>query len=170
MMERMKKHPKKTARESYFWTEEDREFNLESMRKYLQERPEMDKQLEKMIAPCIAGGGNVLDPCGGIGPLTIHLHEKFPNAAFLGVDETPYLIDEARKLAANVKNVRFEVDDLYSLPEKFRKAFDVSICWKTLSWLPGYEEALRALVAITRAHMFISSLFYDGDIDYEIQV
>ncbi len=66
--------------------------------------------------------------------------------------------------------MRFEVADLYELPHTHKKQFDVTICWKTLTWLPAYEEALRALFSATRSHIFVSSLFYDGDIDYEIKV
>jgi len=56
------------------------------------------------------------------------------------------------------------------LRNTYKKAFDISICWKTLTWLPSYEYALRALVAVTKKHIFVSSLFYEGNIDSEIRV
>ena len=170
MMELMKKHPRRQAKKGYFIGTQDREFNLGSMRKYLKRKPEMDKVLETMIAPYMKTGIEVLDACCGIGHLTHSLHKKFPRAHYLGIDETPYLIKEARKLSAPESTVEFEIDDLYSLRSKYKKAFDISICWKTLTWLHSYEDALRALVAVSRKHIFLSSLFYEGDIDYEIHV
>jgi ubiquinone/menaquinone biosynthesis C-methylase UbiE len=98
------------------------------------------------------------------------LSEGSPEATFKGIDQTPYLIEEAKKLNAERKNVSFEVGDLFALPERYSKSFDLSINWKTLSWLPTYEDALVALMDVTKKHIFLSSLFYDGDIDFEIKV
>jgi 2-polyprenyl-3-methyl-5-hydroxy-6-metoxy-1,4-benzoquinol methylase len=171
MMEWMKKHSTKFLKKTYFEGELDKEFNLESMRKYVAQKPELDKLLEKKITPYLSEGSPVvLDACCGIGHLSIAFHHQFPNASFLGVDETTYLIEEARAIGGNGKNIRFETDNLYILPKKYEKAFDISICWKTLSWMRDYEEALRALFKLTTSHIFISSLFYEGDIDYEIKV
>ena len=55
-------------------------------------------------------------------------------------------------------------------PEKYKKKFDVSISWKTISWLPYYDQMLKDLIHITKNHIFLSSLFYEGDIDFEIKV
>ena len=56
------------------------------------------------------------------------------------------------------------------MPEKYSKQFDVSISRAVISWIPYYEDFLKSLVAATKSHIFISSLFYDGDIDFEIKV
>jgi ubiquinone/menaquinone biosynthesis C-methylase UbiE len=155
----------------YFTDEADKDFNIASMKKYVGQKQEMDKALEEMIRPYLASDiPSVLDTCCGIGHVLFFLNETHPQATFLGVDQTPYLIEEARELNAGRKNVSFEIGDLYELSAKYPKRFDLSINWKTLSWLPSYEEALKALFAITKKHVFISSLFYDGDIDFEIKV
>ena len=169
-MKHMKKHPTKPPREMYFHGDDDKEFNLESMRKYARTKPELDKTLETMIAPYVTGAPHILDACCGIGYLAHNLHTSFPRASFLGIDETPYLIKEALALFGSDTNLQFKVGDLYTLKKTYPKAFDISICWKTLSWLPSYEDALDNLLAATRSHIFISSLFYDGDIDFEIRV
>ena len=44
------------------------------------------------------------------------------------------------------------------------------ISWKTVSWLPYYDQMLRDLLHMTKNHIFLSSLFYEGDIDFEIKV
>ena len=140
------------------------------MKKYLTTKQEMDKILEDMVRPHLAGSPNVFDAGCGVGHLIRLLAEMNPRAQFLGVDQTDYLIEEARKLNADEANVAFEVGDILDLPMRYPKQFDLSIIWKTLSWLPYYEDAVRALVAVTKRHIFLSSLFYDGDIDFEIKI
>ncbi len=168
MMERMKKHSKK---DTYFEGAQDKDFNISSMQKYVLQKPELDKRLESMIAPYLQGEPlDIVDACCGIGHLIHGLHAAFPQHRYLGFDETPYLIDEAQKLCDGIEHVRFDVDDLFALPHSFEKAFDIAISWKTLSWLPDHEEALRALMKLARSHIFVSSLFYEGDIDFEIKV
>lgn len=164
--------PQKNRKEiSYFRGALDKKRTLRSMQKYITKKQELDKALEKLLAPILkSDASSVLDVCCGIGHLIYHLHEKFPHVQFLGIDETPYLVKEAKQLLKGAKNVRFEIGDLYNLPRTHRKAFDTTICWKTLTWLPSYEHALRAMLAATRKHIFVSSLFYEGNIDYEIRV
>ena len=50
------------------------------------------------------------------------------------------------------------------------KIFDITVCWKTLSWFDYYEDLLVGLINSTKKHIFISSLFFDGDIDFEVKV
>lgn len=161
----------KRHRPTYFKGEADKEFNLESMRKYVRQKQEIDKLLEKLITPYLSKGSPaVLDAACGIGHLIYHFAPQFPRAQFTGIDETPYLIEEGKKITAGMKNTRFFIDDLYTLDAKYPKAFDISVCWKTLSWIPAYEDAMRALVGATKSHIFVNSLFYEGEIDYEIKV
>jgi ubiquinone/menaquinone biosynthesis C-methylase UbiE len=162
----------------YFQGEADKEFNVASMKKYVTNKQEMDKALEEMIRPFLAslpagrqgGEPSVLDACCGVGHVISFLSEMNPAATFLGVDQTSYLIEEAKTLNEGREHVSFETGDLFDLPATYPKRFDLSINWKTLSWLPSYEDALKALFAVTKKHVFVSSLFYEGDIDFEIKV
>lgn len=156
---------------AYFKGESDKEFNIESMRKYVNERQEMDKELETFITPFLRQGNpNVLDAACGIGHLEYFFSDINPHARFLGVDQAAYLIEEARQVNRDKPNVSFETGDILDLSQKYPKAFDLSISWKTLSFVPSYEPMVRALMDVTRGHIFLSSMFYDGDIDYEIKV
>ena len=140
------------------------------MKKYVENKQEMDKFLERLITPYIKEKKlKILDACCGIGHLSYFLSKLSKDSEFLGVDETGYLIEEAKKYVRR-KNVKFVVDDIYDLPEKYPKFFDISINWKTLSWLPYYEECLKSLFSVTKKYIFLSSLFYEGDIDFEIKV
>lgn len=154
----------------YFKEKKDKKFVISSMKKYVNEKQEMDKLLESIIMPILAKNNlKILDACCGIGHIDYFLSELNYSNEFLGIDQTPYLIDEAKKLC-NKKNVSFKKGDIYDLPKKYPKYFDVTINWKTISWLPHYDEFIKSLFKITKSHIFLSSLFYDGDIDFEIKV
>lgn len=150
----------------------EREHALQSMRAYLRNKPEQVKFFEELVGPYLNESGvSVLDACCGIGDLTWFLAQLNPNAVFTGVDKAEFLIDEARKQFAGNPNVNFDQGDIYALSEQFgAKAFDFSVCKQTLSWLPGYQKPVEELMAVTRRAVFISSLFYDGRIDFETRV
>jgi len=160
-----------TRRYTYCSGKEDRDFVISSMKKYVEKKQELDKFLENLLKSIIDDKKlKILDASCGIAHLIYNLSSDYPNSTFYGIDQTPYLIDEAKKLCSNRNNINLQVGDIYDLPKKFGKDFDVSISWKTISWLPHYDECLKSLVAVTRDHIFLSSLFYDGDIDFEIKV
>lgn len=140
-------------------------------KKQLKQKYEMDKFLEKIITPYIKSKElRILDACCGIGQLSNYLSKISSHSKILGVDQTGFLIKEAKKLWSNNKNLTFEKYDIYDLPQKYNKYFDLAINWKTLSWIPYYEEMVKTLLKLTKSHIFLSSLFYDGDIDFETKV
>lgn len=163
------KHVKKSK--TYFQENKDKEFVISSMKKYYKKKQEMDKFLEKIITPYIEKKNlKVADVCCGLGHI-LHMLEKIsPTSQFFGMDETRYLIEEAKKLNHNKKNINFEISDAYNIKSRYKKAFDVTINWKTLSWLPHYNKMIKSLFKITKNHIFLSSLFYDGYIDFETKV
>jgi len=155
----------------YLKAERDKEFVIASMRKYVTEKQELDKKLEELITPFIKGKSmKILDACCGIGHIPYFLSDISPKSSFLGIDINQFLIAEAKKLCKNNPNIQFEVGDIFNPPAKFNKYFDISINWKTASWLPYYDDLLKSLINVTKNHIFLSSLFYNGDIDFEIKV
>jgi SAM-dependent methyltransferase len=158
-------------RHTYAKGDKDKAFIIGSMTKYVHQPQELDKFLRTLMAPVIQGRDlRVLDAACGIGHLSQMVAEVSPGSSYLGVDQTPYLVEQARELWSGNERATFEQGDVCSLPTKYPKHFDVTISWKTVSWLPYYEDMVRALVDVTRGHVFLSSLFYDGDIDFEIKV
>ena len=140
------------------------------MIKYQEQKQELDKQLEKLISIHIKNKSlKILDACCGIGYLSNMLSKISPKSQVLGIDQTPFLIEYAKKNIEN-KKISFEIEDIYKLSKKYRKYFDVTINWKTISWLPYYEEIIEELFKVTKKKIFLSSLFYEGDIDFEIKV
>jgi ubiquinone/menaquinone biosynthesis C-methylase UbiE len=155
----------------YFPDEKDKDFYINSMKKYVETKQGLDQKLEELIIPIIQNNDlKILDACCGIGHLDYFFSSLSPGSTFFGIDQTSFLIDEAKKLCSDKKNISFEIDDIYNIPKKYPKSFDVSINWKTISWLPHYDECIKSLFAVTKKHIFLSSLFYDGDIDFEIKV
>ena len=149
----------------------EREHALQSMRAYLRNKPEQVKFFEKILEPYLKNDSIVLDACCGIGDLLYFLAQLNPNARFTGIDKAEFLIDEARTHFADNPNVSFEPGDIYALSDQFgEKSFDLSVCKQTLSWLPSYARPVEELMAVTRRTVFISSLFYDGRIDFETRV
>lgn len=141
------------------------------MQEYVENKQELDKFLEKIISPIINDKKlKILDACCGIGHISNLLNTISPESTFSGIDQSEYLIDKAQKLSENKKNLSFTVGDVSDFSNKLQKEFDISINWKTLSWLPYYDQMIKDLVSMTKNHIFISSLFYDGDIDFEIKV
>ena len=154
-----------------FQHEREREHALQSMRAYLHNKPEQVKFFEELIGPYLKDDVSVLDACWGIGDLLYFLAQLNPNARFLGVDKAEFLINEAPTHFADNPNVSFEPGDIYALAHQFgEKSFDLSVCKQTLSWLPSYQKPVEELMAVTRRAVFISSLFYDGRIDFETRV
>ena len=155
----------------YFKGNKDKEFNISEMRKYMKTKQEIDKILERIISPVIKEKKlKILDACCGIGHVTNLLSNISNESDFVGVDQSEYVIKDAQELFKDKKNILFEVADIYEIKEKYKKKFDVSISWKTISWLPYYDQMLKDLIDITKNHIFLSSLFYEGDIDFEIKV
>ena len=155
----------------YFKGNKDKEFNISEMRKYMKTKQEIDKILERIISPVIKEKKlKILDACCGIGHVTNLLSNISNESDFVGVDQSEYVIKDAQELFKDKKNILFEVADIYEIKEKYKKKFDVSISWKTISWLPYYDQMLKDLIHITKNHIFLSSLFYEGDIDFEIKV
>ena len=161
----------KNRERQHYDGEKDKEYIISSFKKCVTEKREMDKKFETIILPFIKSKKyNILDACCGIGHISYFLSEINPESKFLGIDQTSYLIDEAKKICINKSNISFELNDIYDISKKYQKKFDISINWRTLSWLPYYDQMLENLFAVTKKHIFVSSLFYDGDIDFITQV
>ena len=131
----------------------------------------MDKYLEQLITPYIKGKKlKIPDACCGLGHILYLLNQISPQSEYLGIDFKDYLVEESKKLWKDYDNIKFMVLDAFNLSKSFNKEFDVCINWKTLSWLPYYEELMNEMVKATKKHIFVSSLFYEGNIDSEIKI
>lgn len=107
--------------------------------------------------------------CGG-GANVFYLSNRFKNSYFTGIDLSQQLIQYGNEMLKERSNCKLYQGDWFNLETKWREKFDGIISFQTLSWLPDYQEPLRELALINPKWIAISSLFYEGDIEYTIKL
>lgn len=114
---------------------------------------------------------SILDVASGLGANLHYMGRRFPKCRFLGVDFNAEIVARGNAFfqANGIANCRMEVGDLYHLDEAFVSAFDGATFLQTLSWLPEYQEPLRAIAGLGAGWIAMSSLFYDGPIACTIE-
>jgi ubiquinone/menaquinone biosynthesis C-methylase UbiE len=127
---------------------------------------QMDHLFRRLKEDFDAPGRKVLDICGGYGRLIHFLNEFDSHQEYHCFDYSEALIAKARKTFAANPNIHCEVADLYALSPRYDKAFDITINHKTLYCLPYYEQAVAQFVKATRRKIYITSPFFEGDIDF----
>ena len=70
----------------------------------------------------------------------------------------------------NIQNVNLEYGNWYDIEEDTIGKYDGIISFQTLSWLPGYKEEIKCLSEYNANWIAMSSLFFEGDIDFDIVV
>jgi SAM-dependent methyltransferase len=127
---------------------------------------QMDHLFRHLARDLADGPLKVLDICGGYGRLTYFMNEFDPRHEYYCLDYSHELIAQARRSFAGSPNIHCDVADLYALSPMYDKAFDATILYKTLYCLPYYREAMQQLVRATRRKIYITSPFFEGDIDF----
>lgn len=129
-----------------------------------------EKWLEELID--LESDSKILDlACGG-GANTNYLAEKHKKVKFTGIDLNEELIRTADEIAkeAGIENIKFYRGDWYDLDRSLKNQFDGVISLQTLSWLSDYKEPLEKICELNPKWMAMSSLFYEGKINYFIKV
>lgn len=109
----------------------------------------------------------ILDVGCGAGSALSYIADKHKNAQFTGIDINAQLF----KLYEGEKNnINFEKADCFNLDEKYINKFKGVISLQTLSWLPEYKRPLEQICKLNPEWIAISSLFYDGRINYTIKL
>lgn len=135
-----------------------KEFQMEVLEKFL-EKDYGKKQ-----------GINVLEACSGQGRLLYYLNEFDPRQRYFGFDYVREFVADANRLFKENKNIHCEYGDIYALPRRYRKKFDITILYKTLYCIPNYREALQNLFRVTKKKIYITTPLYEGDIDFEVKM
>lgn len=126
---------------------------------------------EEFVSDVLLTSNNVLDLGAGAGAGTAFLAEKNQSVQFTALDYSIDLIETGKSIAAErgLKNISFEQGDWYNLT--LSKKFDGCVSLQTLSWLPDYKKALRAIFErVDPVWIAISSLFYEGNITCRVEV
>ena len=67
-------------------------------------------------------------------------------------------------------NCKLYQGDWFALEPKWKEKFDGIVSFQTLSWLPEYKVPLKQLSNLNPNWIALSSLFYEGDIEYTIKL
>ncbi len=113
---------------------------------------------------------NICDMACGGGANIAYLSSIFENSFFTGIDLADELVVYGNKQLEGKDKCRLYQGDLYDLDTNWIGKFHGIISFQTLSWLPEYEKALRNLAKLKPDWIAISSLFYEGDIEYIVKV
>lgn len=125
----------------------------------LDNKTEQQKFLECILDAMSIIPDNIADiACGG-GGSSLHLSQRYPEAAYTLIDNNEEAITIARQATAHLK-AECSVGNIYDL-DLASDSFDMVICWQTLSWLDMPEKAIHELVRICKpgGRVFASSLF-----------
>ncbi len=149
----------------------DQETSAKYYNSSLQRKTEQQKLLEALLQARSLKPLAIADiACGG-GGSTYHLAGLYPDATYTLVDRNEDAIALARQATSHLKATCL-VGDIYDLKVD-DNAFDLVVCWQTLSWIEEPERAVRELVRICKpgARIYASSLFnVDHDVDVYSQV
>lgn len=108
----------------------------------------------------------IIDIACGAGGVIRYLAKLHKSSDFLGID----LNDSFYGNFAELKNINFEVSDLYNMDNKYVNHFNGALCLQTLSWLPGYKEAVKKICDLKTDWIAMSLLGYEGKINFNIEI
>lgn len=114
------------------------------------------------------GNEKICDLGCGKGANLYYMSKRFPNSHFVGLDIDEQLIQDGNDFLVRspVSNCQLRVGDLYKAGSYFSSGeFDGVISLQTLSWLPGYEDAIDAITSLSPKWLALTSLFFDGPIE-----
>ena len=116
-----------------------------------------DKNL-KILDMAAGGGGNVL-----------YMANRHKNIQFIGMDISKEFVEFGNEVLA--KRSRFDncsllEGDWFHIDPKWIGAFDGIVSFQSLLMSPDYEEALGKLIELQPEWIALTSLFYEGNIEY----
>lgn len=118
------------------------------------------------------GGGRILDMACGAGANTMYMANRFRESKFIGMDINRELIEFGNmqiKERCEFDNCQLFEGDWFHMEQKWIGEFDGVISFQTLLMFPDYREALKKLAELQPRWIAVSSLFYEGDIEYTIR-
>ena len=112
----------------------------------------------------------MLDLVRGNGANLLYLKKNYENnKKCLGIDFNKDLIDKANKITTKEFNLSFQRGNIEKLPKNIQNKFEVVTCLQTLSWMKDYKKTLLEIKKINPKYIAVSSLFWEGLIDFNIK-
>lgn len=127
--------------------------------------------LENKVFLCGDGRGktSVLDMACGGGANTLYLANRHADIQFVGIDIGKEYIEYGTKMVkeySKYQNCSLYVGNWFDIDLKWKKVFKGIVCFQTLFMFPDYRDALSKLIDLQPDWIAVSSLFYEGDIEY----
>jgi len=115
------------------------------------------RQETELLKAKVSGAKIILEAGVGIGRLIPEL--ALMVGEFVGVDNAQRMLDESKKIAEQLSNVRIENVNLKELSKFFsEKYFDFSLCvWNTLGNVKDEVAVLKELAKVTKDSIFITT-------------
>ena len=135
------------------------------------EPKESTKSFCKFINHKIEADTQILDLAAGTGAPTFYLASHFKNTTFIASDYSKECVAIGNKIIEKkeISNLRIQFEDWYELQET--KEYEGVISLQTLSWLKEPEQPIKRVLQKLKPRWFaLTSLFYEGDISYEIKL
>jgi len=113
---------------------------------------------------------NTLDLACGNGANLFFLKKRYNNNKYcLGLDFNKKLIKQGLK--NNIfENLELKYGDIYKLNKNLTNKFQLITSFQILSWMKDYKEPSSQMIKLNSDYIFVSSLFWEGLIDFEIKV
>jgi ubiquinone/menaquinone biosynthesis C-methylase UbiE len=135
-----------------------------SAKRVKKELPEMEasKQLVNILKKKYKKGNKVLDFGCAAGHFYQSLQKIDKNMRYFGFDATKDYIKFAKNYFKEDKNVKFDVQNLYTMSKKYKNKFDIVFCSNVLHHIPSIDLPLKNLLLATKKYCIIRTLVSDN--------
>ncbi len=139
---------------------------------YIEPKRSTVKFEEFLVKHCDLSGARILSlACGG-GAAESYIAGNHPDLTIHGMDiiDTAFPMLEEFVPEEKRKNITLSQGDWYNLDPNLVGRFDGVMSLQTLSWLEDWEVPLGKICDLNPKWMALSSLFYEGKINFQIKV
>jgi len=135
-----------------------------SIKRVKKQLPEMEasKQIAKIIKKKYRKNYKILDFGCAAGHFYRSLKTIDTKINYCGFDATKKYISFAKKYFKKEKNVKFDVQSLFSMSKKYINKFDIVFCSNVLHHLPSIDIPLKNLILASKKYCIIRTLVSDN--------
>lgn len=134
-----------------------------SIKRLKKQLPEMEcsKQLAEIVKKLYKPGDKILDFGCASGHYYNSLKRIDDDLNYTGFDPTKPYIAFAKKFFKKNKNMKFDVQSLFTMNGKYKNKFDISFCSNVFHHIPSIDVPLQNLLKSAKKHVVIRTLVSD---------